>query len=651
MTRFVLNKIISVYLLQRLLSILLVAAISMVISQNSSARDNPGWGNAALVCDSPRIGGDDPNLSFKGTKPTFETGFYHIGRLPDPENRYLGVAEDNAETVLLLPAETYSPTEWLLTQVGSDLYQISTCRNGKPRCLTLSNLGKYPTARLAQCEHEAYGSQVWWNIGILLGPGKGGWEFGNDNASRMDCLTEMPDTGVPFLKSCDHSGKPAHTWRVEPVQSVKSAPAQTDTTPAIEQKQGGHITISNFPKGAEVITYQCDSGQIVKALYDSQADQVQVSYENQILKLDNMISASGAKFGGPNAPWGWWTKGDQGFIYTPTANGLDLDFIESCKEIVQDTAHLPAQVSTPSIDPNRMWIGNGFKEEIILSDCNGCGDDVGMTIACQGTAKPALVTVNWAATENQSQAKTLIIDVNDQTFERVAFSTYNGMLGHVPQFFLQRDDPLIGAFKKGSVAKITFGGVVTHISLKGSQSAFDVFNVHCGWNQPIDNTSTIPTPTTTGSSLTDPSSQVQGYSDGPAWHLSEYFDDQKNQQVSHLIYGIPETDAFALVAQCDRNSNTAVVDFSLDTGNLKSGSPYYVRLQAGDIDHTYLGQVFSESSEYSGVRLSIPGADTFWMALAQGETVYVIPQIGEDLVLNHTDSIAVARTWLDRCAN
>ncbi len=632
---------------ERLLSIVMFAGtiftLSTLVSEETSARDAPGWGNSALVCGSPRVGNDSPDLSFRGSKNAFETGFYFIGRLPDPANRFLGVVRDG--TVRLIPADVQSPFSWLVTGVGAGLYQISICYKGQPRCLVMSDHRKMV---LSKCEHEAYGNQAWWNVGILFGAGKGGWELGNDGLGRMDCLTEDPEHGVPYLAPCDPSGKPSATWRFEPEKIIQDGPHAVIPMPPKAEMSPAR---SPFPEGADVITYQCDSGQRVKALYDSDNDVMKVRYQDEFLVLHPVISGSGAKFGGINKPWGWWTKADQGSIFSYNANGTEGEFIENCKETGadQEIPYTSNQIPKPTIDSNRNWLNSGAYEEIVLMDCADCGDDIGMMIRCNGAANQPLVSLHRAATENPSPASFLTIEVDGQVFKRDVSTVNYGMLGQVPEFYLQRNDPLVVALQKGTVAKINYGGEITLISLRGSKSGFEIFNAHCGWNNHVENTPLVSKPDPVASS--EPPITDQDNPDGAIWYTSEYFDDQKKIMVKDLIFGIPETDAIALIASCDVASTTARLDLLLDIGDLQTSAPYSVRLQTGVFDQTYNGNVFFDNSEYSGVRLSMPLSDQLWGALAAGEAFYIQPQIGSERQLKHSASVDAVGVWLDQCKN
>jgi len=617
--------------------------LSVTLYQDTQAREVPGWGNAALVCDTPRVENDSPDLNFGGGKNSFETGYYHIGRLPDPANRFLDVAEDG--TVRLFPSETQSPFSWLVTGVGANLYQISICYKGQPRCLILSDDHKM---ELGKCAYEAFGTQAWWNVGILVGSGKGGWELGSNGVGRMECLTENNDFGVPYLVPCSPD-KPDITWRIEPANSPSSSSSVAET-----QQTENNLSQPVFPDGADVITYQCESGQIVNAFYDYEGGQMQVSYKGRRLKLDPLMSGSGAKFGGENVPWGGGQKVSMGAVFSYTAGGVEGSVIEQCKETeaIQDTSHASDQNREPTLAPNREWMATGYLEEVVLTDCHNCGDDIGMIVACQGAENPALVSLNWAATESASPATLLTIEVDGQTFERSVSTVNNGMLGQVPQFNLQRNDPLIDALNKGNVAKINFGNVRTQIGLRGSKNAFEIFNVHCGWNQPIENTTQVSPPMKkTEHSEAGSDNPASENPNGAIWHTSEYFDDQKNRSVRDLIFGIPETDAIALIASCDARTTTAELDLLLDTGNLKPGTPYYVRLQTGDFDQTYKAQVFFDNSEYSGVKLSLPASSPFWGSLSAGETLFIVPQSGNELELKHSASVKAVQVWLNQCKN
>jgi membrane-bound inhibitor of C-type lysozyme len=456
------------------LSVFFLIASIFPISSNAVYKFTPpAWGNAALVCDNPRIGGDSPDLSFRGGSLDFETGYYHIGRFPNPENLYLGISKDEV-TLLLQPSATHTPIPWLVTAVGAINYQISTCHHGQPRCITI-NADKQ--VHLGECALEFHGWQAWWVKSIPLGLGKWGKIMGSDGLGYMACLEVDPKTHRPVFEPC-HTDNPDSTWRFEPVSENDAI-----ETEQFKKLKATSSAMVNFPEGAEIRNYQCESGQSVETYYDSQQDQMWVRYQQTLLSLAPVVSASGAKFGGIDVPWGWWSKGDQNSIFAYDAKGNEGAFIERCVA----TAPMSDRTApnTTSGNMNREWTASGEGEKIVVTDCGDCGDDIGMILECQGVSKPVLASIYWLANgvESQAVSASLVMIIDGQVFERAVSTTYLGQIGNVPQLELARNDPIFDALQTGSQAMVSFQGVNAQISLHGSKDALDKFKIHCGWRK------------------------------------------------------------------------------------------------------------------------------------------------------------------------
>ncbi|WP_299377933.1 MliC family protein [uncultured Kiloniella sp.] len=595
-----------------------VFLFAIIFSNVAFSWENPGWGNAALVCENPRIGGDSPDLGFKEQKNTFGTGFYHIAPLPDQQQRVLGVNNDTGQ-VGFLTATTLQSTDWLVTLVGTDLYQISICHLGKPRCLILSD---NQTPILGACNHQAYGSQAWWSVGILNGPGKGGSMLGSDAIGRMDCLTEDPDEEFLILSACETSGEPDVTWQLTPVN-----------TNSPKQKKRSLVGPVN------TTAYQCETGETVQATFDETNEEIQVYYQKNLLTLVPVISGSGAKFGGTSVPWGWWMKGNEGYIFSYHSDGTEGQIIERCFEISNTVAaDIGSSESVPELDSDRSWATQGVGEHITLTDCNDCGDDIGMMIVCQGAGNPALASVNWLATTATTPDTVMTIEASGTTYEREVYTRNNGMLGLVPLFSLKSGDPVVKALKESSYVKFTYGDVTTHIGLQGSKFAFEIFDAHCRWKKTENNVPLSPAPA--------PHSIVP---DEAIWHTSKYIDEETSKEKSDLFFGIPETDNTALVASCDRDASTAEINLLLNSGAYKDGSVVNVHFKTGTFNHTYQGQVFFIGDESAGVNFMFSIVDPLWSALELGAPLQISPQSGTGFELKSSKTVGGVKKWIQHC--
>lgn len=133
----------------------------------------------------------------------------------------------------------------------------------------------------------------------------------------------------------------------------------------------------------------------------------------------------------------------------------------------------------------RRWSASGTFEEVVATDCEECGDDIGMMIRCQGANRPAEVTVHWAAGDEgvEGASAPISVTVDGRQYTYSALTRYYGQIGYTPEFQLAPGDPLIPALQAGRSASIGFAGGQTEVSLAGSRQALDIFKAHCGWNQ------------------------------------------------------------------------------------------------------------------------------------------------------------------------
>ena len=62
--------------------------------------------------------------------------------------------------------------------------------------------------------------------------------------------------------------------------------------------------------------------------------------------------------------------------------------------------------STFAVAQEREWAAGGDSEQIVITDCRDCGDDIGMMVECRGKTQPANVTVHWAASNTGREGNT-----------------------------------------------------------------------------------------------------------------------------------------------------------------------------------------------------------------------------------------------------
>lgn len=428
-------------------------AVHVQAENSKPAKKIPKWkqehmarvANAAKVCGSPTL---NPIA-----KPNdLNTNFYQVNLMPDEMGLYLGV-EDGKPILVNSSGKTQ---EWLLSRVGAGLYKVSACVNEAPLCLT-TTADKQLT--LAACDAFGYGDQVWWLKGYAVGANKGGWFLGNDGVGQMECLIAGESANGLVLETCTNE---QNGWRFNHVNTVKKVGSKKETEPPA----------LDFPQGAEVINYQCDSGASVSTYYDIPKDEMQVRYGGKFLNLKSVVSGSGAKFGNASQPWGWWTKGERGAIYQTTG---DEAFIENCQEL------------TTSGDAGRIWTAyqpHTATEKVTIADCADCEEDLGMLIQCQGAGTPALVTVYVMPQNTGDMAKSEIIDMKfdgeSKIYTKPAKVVHMGMTGDdVQEFSLPINDPLWQKLASANHIYFAFGDTRASVSLHGSKKAIEIFKSSC----------------------------------------------------------------------------------------------------------------------------------------------------------------------------
>lgn len=264
----------------------------------------------------------------------------------------------------------------------------------------------------------------------------------------------------------------------------------------------------------------------------------------------------------------------------------------------------------PAPTPDRVWAVHNSYENITATDCSeDCEEDIGIIFMCQGASQPALVSVPWAAIERgqPGSQRDLTIVVDGQASSYVATLGEYGLVGHIPSFTIHPNDPLIGALQAGNRAEIIFEGGTTTIGLRGSRNALDIFKAHCSWNEVAQLPPQQPEPQ-------------------PFWFVSQFADFNTGRQTTQLTFGLPETDAIGFNASCVAGSNNAMipVDIIADFGNQPAFAQVPVYIQTASYTSQYQGQVFVDSSEWAGIRTSIPRADPIWSSLqaASGQVIF-----------------------------
>src|SRR4051812_41957964 len=91
-----------------------------------------------------------------------------------------------------------------------------------------------------------------------------------------------------------------------------------------------------------------------------------------------------------------------------------------------------------SADPRSLRaIGQG--PAVMITDCEDCSDDTGMTIECKGPGLPAQVEVPWAAMKQgvEGAAAPVTIQISGQSYTYPAKTLHYELVGYLPAFTIK----------------------------------------------------------------------------------------------------------------------------------------------------------------------------------------------------------------------
>lgn len=300
--------------------------------------------------------------------------------------------------------------------------------------------------------------------------------------------------------------------------------------------------------------------------------------------------------------------------------------------------------ATAALSQQRVWRDTGLNGGITAFDCIECGDDIGMSIACQGDQSNALVKIPFAALPRyRGGTLPLRLTIDGQTFKFDATLQEEGMIGFVPVFELPANDPLMTAMQSGRAMQVTIADLATEIGLAGSREALEIFKAHCGWSRmqqvaaaPATSSSAPTAPTETG--------------DTGRWFLTQ-FPDRNDTPILQLAYGIPETDAVLFGASCNADKANSEVEVSVlvDVGALNDGEKTQLRISTPSGDFTYPVNVFTAGSESAGVQFRLGARAPLWRAIERADAVDFSIQNGPVASTTAGDSNGVIQSFVDAC--
>lgn len=113
-------------------------------------------------------------------------------------------------------------------------------------------------------------------------------------------------------------------------------------------------------------------------------------------------------------------------------------------------------------------------------------------------------------------------------------------------------------------------------------------------------------------------------SDTPHWFSSIGEDDAAKKRIS-LVYGVPDSDAVAVSANCDLGTGTrsADIDLIVDVGAAAPGDIVTAVFVIAGRTYSYPARVFESGSEYAGVRLNVGSRAPLWTALQSAQELRI----------------------------
>lgn len=303
-------------------------------------------------------------------------------------------------------------------------------------------------------------------------------------------------------------------------------------------------------------------------------------------------------------------------------------------------------LSCAAVAQERTWFVSGVYGDIVAIDCRNCGDDIGMTVSCQGVGSSALVRVPFAATERfPGSNQTLVAKVDGQEFSFEASFEERGLVGFVPLFELPANHPLIDALASGTEVQIEVGEALTYIGLNGSREAMEIFRAHCEWTQmPPYVGEVAPREAVVAEVVPEP------IEDEARWFIQQSATEDGAETIA-LTFGIPGTDAVLLATSCDPGAGigSAEVSLSLDFGSLQDGDSAQVDFNTYSGQFSYPGRVFIDSEESAGVRLTVGARAPLWRALASAKSISFGISGGPTATIPRPDTEGVVKSFIESC--
>lgn len=132
------------------------------------------------------------------------------------------------------------------------------------------------------------------------------------------------------------------------------------------------------------------------------------------------------------------------------------------------------------------WTASGSGQDIVVTDCADCDEDIGIMLSCRGEGQPAMLYVPFLAQENDPGrspgTSQLVFSVDGVSFPYEPSFELWGQIGYVPVIPVGQDETLLDAMQSGTYVDVAYDGGSVEFPLTGSRAAFAAFSRNCAWS-------------------------------------------------------------------------------------------------------------------------------------------------------------------------
>ncbi len=128
-----------------------------------------------------------------------------------------------------------------------------------------------------------------------------------------------------------------------------------------------------------------------------------------------------------------------------------------------------------------LWEYQKYTGGAYATDCRDCEEDRGIDLGCKFGSPTIDVSLPGAASEFGRKGKRTHVIIKVGGWKRLyrARMGYQGLIGYVPEFKIDLNNPLFSRLAMGTSVTITFQGQKTELSLNGSARALKRFVRAC----------------------------------------------------------------------------------------------------------------------------------------------------------------------------